>query len=71
MEDTPASLTPAKREDIAEALSYAMRFNLTGKPYRHGSEVAVPMVVDLLLDHLERSGFVLMKRPPGRAHTAG
>jgi hypothetical protein len=48
-----------------------MRFDLTGKPYRHGGEIAVEMAVDTLVAHLERSGFVLMQRPPGRAHSTG
>jgi hypothetical protein len=73
MEDTSPLplLHPASRDDVAETLRYVLRYDLSGRPYRQGSEMAVAMAADLLVAHLERSGFVLMRRPAARAHSAG
>ena len=62
------SLTPASREDALLALNYSLRFGLTGKPHRATDS---SRVAEIQLSYLERSGFVLMRRPslpmPGTA----
>jgi len=63
------ALTPAKRDDVLFTLQYAMRHDLTGKVHQKASEVAVSMLASLVLDHLERSNFVIMRKPPSMAHS--
>jgi hypothetical protein len=66
-----SDLTAATREEIAEALSYALRYDERGKPRRGGWEFASALAAERLADHLRRSGFVIMRARPGRAHSAG
>jgi hypothetical protein len=65
MSDEP--LQPATREDILGALSYALRFNERGKPYRAASEPMVAITAEVLVRYLERAGFVVMRRPPSKS----
>ena len=64
-------LTPARPEEVAEALSYALRYAERGRPRPHGGEMIADLAAQHLARHLERAGFVLMKRPPGRPHHVG
>ena len=58
-----ARLTPATPEDLADALAFALRFN--GRKRVHSAdEIMSAIVAKRLVEHLERSGFVVMKRPP-------
>ena len=66
-EDIP--LRPATREEIEHTLSYGLRFSTTGKAHRHGDSLAAAIAASRLVDHLERSGYVLMKKPPARNTT--
>ncbi len=63
-DDTP--LRPATRDEIEHALSYGLRFSTTGKAHRHGDSLAAAIAASTLVDHLEQSGFVLMKKPPAK-----
>ena len=51
-ESNENSLTPARPEEVTDALSYALRYDEDHQ-------------------HLERAGFVLMRKRPGRPHSAG
>ena len=64
-------LTPARPEEVAEALSYALRYDERGRPRPHGGEMIAGLAARHLTQHLQRTGFVLMKRRPGRPHRAG
>jgi hypothetical protein len=56
-------LTPATAEDVADALAFALRFQ--GRKRVHDAdELMSSMVAKRLVEHLERCGFVLMKKPP-------
>jgi hypothetical protein len=56
-------LTPAAPDDLADALAFALRFD--GRKRKHGAaEFMARIVAKRLVDHLEQSGFVVMKRPP-------
>ena len=56
------NLTPATAADVAEALAFALRFQ--GRKRVHDAdEVTSVIVAERLLEHLEHSGFVLMKKP--------
>ena len=57
------TLRPATREDIVFALSYGLRFNTVGRPHRLASEITAQVTAEMLVQHLERNGFVLMRKP--------
>jgi hypothetical protein len=56
-------LTPATPEDLADAIAFALRFN-GRKRVHNADELMSSIVAKRLVEHLERSGFVVMKRPP-------
>ena len=63
MNDVTERLTLAAPEDIAESLAFALRFD--GRKRKHdAAEFMARIVAKRLVDHLERAGFVVMKRPP-------
>ena len=63
MTDAPDRLTPATPEDLADALAFALRFD--GRKRKHdAAEMMARIVAKRLAEHLERAGFVVMKRPP-------
>ena len=63
MPDEP-SLQPATAEDIVDALSFALRFEGRRRVY-HADDSMARITADRLVRYLEKSGFVVMKRPPG------
>ena len=70
----PVDLRPATPEDLAEALAFALRYS-GRKRVRDSREIMARIVAERLVEHLERSGFVIMKKPPaiggaalGRGH---
>jgi len=69
-------LTPAIAEYVAEALAFAQRYS--GRKCVHdAAEMMAAIVAKRLVEHLERSGFVVMKnngsagRPPSAKVTNG
>ena len=67
--DTPDQLSPATEADTLLALSYALKHD--GKrAFRNADTLMAEITAAHLLDYLNRSGFVVMKRPAGRAPTA-
>jgi len=68
MPEPADKLTPATPEDVASALAFALRFQ--GRKRLHNAdEIMAEIVARRLVEHLERAGFVIMKRAPicGRA----
>ena len=63
MSDDPIALSLAKFEDLADALAFALRFE-GRKRVHNADELMSAIVAKRLVEHLERSGFVVMKRPP-------
>src|SRR5579863_2200597 len=56
-------LTPASPEDLAAALAFALR--VAGRKRTHNAdEIMAEIVAKRLVEHLERSGFVVMQKPP-------
>ena len=57
-------LRPATPEEIAESLSFALRWDGRRRVH-HADEAMARITAERLVRHLERSGYVLMKRPDG------
>jgi hypothetical protein len=63
MTDASDRLTPATPDDLVDALAFALRFD--GRKRKHdAAEIMARIVAERLVEHLERSGFVVMKTPP-------
>jgi hypothetical protein len=57
------NLTAASPAEIADAIAFALRYS--GRKRVHDSaEMMAEIVAKRLVEHLERSGFVVLKRPP-------
>ena len=56
-------LTPADPSDLAAALAFALRFQ-GRKRVHNADELLAKIVAKRLVEHLERAGFVVMKRLP-------
>ena len=57
------TLRPATQDEIADAVSFALRYDGRRRVH-HADEIMARITAERLAKHLERSGFVLMKRPP-------
>ena len=58
-----APLSPASPDDLADALAFALRFD--GHKRKHDAgEFMAAIVARRLVEHLDRAGFVVMKKPP-------
>ncbi len=63
------NLTPADPSDLANALAFALRCQ--GRMRVHVAvEIMAEIVAKRLVDHLLRSGFVIMKKPPAPGASA-
>lgn len=63
MTDAPNRLTPAAPDDLADALAFALRFH--GRKRKHDAgEFLAKILARRLVEHLDRAGFVVMKKPP-------
>ncbi len=67
MPDTP-HLRPATPDEIAETLSFALRYEGRQRVH-HADDMMARITADRLVRHLEHSGFVVMKAPPAPAPT--
>ena len=65
-EDDKRSLRPASAEEIEQSLSFALRFDGRRRVH-HADDAMARITAERLVQHLERSGFVLMKRPDATA----
>jgi hypothetical protein len=63
MTDPSEKLIPADPADLASAFAFALRFH-GRKRVHNADEIMAEIVAKLLVEHLERAGFVVMKRPP-------
>ena len=69
--DTPRRLNEADVADLVAALTYALRFDARGRPRKGGWDFAADLAAEWIAEHLRRSNFVVLKRPPGVPHSAG
>ena len=56
-------LTPASPDDLASTLAFALRFH-GRKRVHNADEIMAEIVSKRLVEHLERAGFVVMRRCP-------
>jgi len=56
-------LRPATPDEIQDALAFALRFQ-GRKRVHHADNMMAQITAERLVEHLERSGFVVMKKPP-------
>ncbi|HTY93503.1 MAG TPA: hypothetical protein VMC02_06425 [Steroidobacteraceae bacterium] len=61
-------LRPATPEEIAEALSFALRFD-GRRPFPQSGSLMAQITAAHLVEHLQRCGFHLMKEPDAVAPT--
>ena len=65
-DDDKRTLHPATAAELEETLSFALLY--AGRKRVHtADDVMARVTAERLVQHLERSGFVLMKRPAARA----
>ena len=63
-------LRPATPDEIAETLSFALRYEGRRRVHQ-ADDIMARITAERLVRHLERSGFVLMRRPPAVASAVG
>ncbi len=69
MNDTP-TLRSATTDDLVQALSFALQFECR-KRIHHAADLMAQITAEKLVAHFERSGFVVMRKPPGVAASIG
>ncbi|MCW3476339.1 hypothetical protein [Limobrevibacterium gyesilva] len=62
-------LRPVTVDEISASLAFALRYDRRQRVL-HGDEFMARITAERLVEHLEASGFVLMKRPPAGATRA-
>ncbi len=60
---TPPPLQPAEPKDIADALAFALRYS-GRKRVSDSAELMAAIVAKRLVEHLDRCGFVILRKPP-------
>lgn len=60
----PDNLTPATRDDLEDAIAFALRFRGRKRVHTAG-EVMAAITAERVVAHLEEAGFVVMRKPPG------
>jgi hypothetical protein len=68
MSDEP-NLRPATPSELADSLSFALRYDGRRRVH-HADDAMARITADRLVEHLERSGFVVLKRPDAVAPSA-
>lgn len=62
------NLSLADPEDLADSLAFALKFS--GRKRVHDADAFMArMVAERLVRHLERCGYVVMKKPPVGGHS--
>jgi uncharacterized protein YbjT (DUF2867 family) len=67
----PPGLSAASSDEVADALAYALRYDERGRPRPSGGQLVASLAAEHLVKHLERSGFLVLKLPAARLHSAG
>jgi hypothetical protein len=64
MTDDLAKLRRADPDNLCLSLAYALRFSGRRARFRHADGLMAELTADHLAKHLERCGYVVMRRPP-------
>jgi hypothetical protein len=68
MPEPDEKLTPVDPDDLAAALAFALRFE--GRKRQHDADAFMAdIVAKRLVRHLQRAGYIVMKRPPLGGHS--
>jgi hypothetical protein len=68
MTEPEQKLTPAEPDDLADSLSFALRF--AGRKSKHDSDRRnADIVAKRLVRYLDKAGYVVMKKPPLGGHS--
>ncbi len=65
-DDDKRELRPASAEEIEQSLSFALRYD-GRKRVRHADDAMARITAERLVAHLERSGYVILKKPGATA----
>ncbi len=65
-DDDKRDLRPASHEEIEQSLSFALRFD-GRKRVRHADDAMARITAERLVQHLERSGYIILKKPHATA----
>jgi hypothetical protein len=63
------NLPNAARADLLHSTEYAVKFNASGKATNAARDYVAVALAARVLDHLERCGYVITKRPPMKWHS--
>ena len=66
--DDKPGLRPATAREIEESLSFALRYANRTRVH-HADEMMARITAERLVQHLEKSGYVLMRRPDAAARS--
>jgi hypothetical protein len=58
------NLLDAARADLLHSIEYAVKFNASGKATNAAPDYAAAALAGRVLEHLERCGYVITKKPP-------
>lgn len=70
MPDDDPPLRPANRAEVLLSLSHLLRYGRTASQQERDDLVA-RLAAEQVLEHLERSNYVVMRGPPARAPSVG
>jgi len=68
MADDYNTLSPAAPDDLTETIAFALRFE-GRKRVHQADDVMARITARRLVEHLGRSGFVVLRKPPVEAHS--
>jgi len=63
------NLSDAARADLLQSIEFAVKFNASGKATNAARDYAAAALAGRVLEHLERCGYVIMKKPPLKGHS--
>ena len=63
-------LTPADPAEVRDALSFALRYNRSGKRVQDRANLMADAAAEHLVEALRLNGFVVMRGAPAAAHDA-
>jgi hypothetical protein len=69
MTETRPVLRPVDPAELAQAFAYALRYD-GRRRVRDAEELMARITAERLVRHLDRAGFVVMRKPPLAQHSA-